>query len=134
MPDSSYFADLYFKNLEAMAKTAAGAGARFLAVLPPSPFSTAYDHPTEDLAFTRSNTEAQTPKLSGVLANGQPVLSEALVKLKGSGMEALDLSAALKAKTEDVFNDWSHLNGTGYGMLADRIAAAILAPGATAQP
>ena len=127
-------ADLYSKNLEAMAKTAAGAGARFLAVLPPSPFSTAYDHPTEDLAFARSNTEAQMPKLSSVLASGQPVLSEALVKLKGAGMEVLDLSAALKAKTEDVFIDQGHLNGTGYGMLADRMVAAIPAPAATAQP
>ena len=127
-------ADLYSRNLETMAKTAAGAGARFLAVLPPSPFSTAYDHPTEDLAFARSNTEAQMPKLSGVLESGQPVLSEALVKLKGAGMEVLDLSAALKAKTEDVFIDQGHLNGTGYGKLADRMAAAILAPGATAQP
>lgn len=119
-------ADFYSKNLAAMAKAASGAGARFLAVLPPSPFSTSYEHATDDLAFARSNTERQMPKLSNVLEEGQPVLSAELAKLNGTGLEVLDLSAALKAKTENVFIDQGHLNGTGYGILADRIAEAVL--------
>jgi hypothetical protein len=126
--------DLYSTNLQAMEKIAAGAGARFLAVLPPSPFSTSYDHPSDDLTVARRNTERQMPKLAGVLERDQPVLSAILVKRKAAGMEVLDLSAALKAKTENVFIDQGHLNGTGYGLLAERIAQAVLTPGAAAQP
>jgi len=120
--------DLYAQNLEAMQKTTAGAGAKFLAVLPPSPFSTSYDRQTDDLAFARRNTDNQMPKLAGVLEHTQPLLSDVLVKLKASGMDVLDLSSALKTKTENVFIDQGHLNGTGYGMLADKIAEAVLAP------
>ena len=41
---------------------------------------------------------------------------------------------ALKAKTVDVFIDQGHLNATGYGMLADRIAEAVLTPTVASQP
>jgi hypothetical protein len=119
-------AELYSKDLQAMRQAAEGAGARFLAVLPPSPFSTIYDHETEDLALVRRMTEAQWPKLSGVLARGQAVLSNELVKLSASGMEVLDLSAALKGKSANVFVDWSHFNGTGDDLLAERIAQEVL--------
>jgi lysophospholipase L1-like esterase len=119
-------ADLYVKNLKAMAKNAGSA--RFLAVLPPSPFSTPYDHKTPDLEYARIITEAQMPKVTGVLQRGQAALSDALAKLKAPGVQVLDLSAALKAKTVDVFVDQGHLNATGYGMLADRIAQVVLAP------
>jgi len=127
-------ADLYAGNLEAMAKAATTSGARFLAVLPPSPFSTAYDYKTDDLAFARAHTEAQMPKLAEVLQSGQAALSETLIKLQAAGIDTLDLSAALKAKMVDVFIDQGHLNATGYGMLADRIAQAVLAPAAASQP
>jgi lysophospholipase L1-like esterase len=127
-------AGLYAENLEAMAKAATSAGSRFLAVLPPSPFSTDYDHKTDDLEFARAHTEAQMPKLAEVLQSGQAALSETLVKLKAAGIDTLDLSAALKAKIVDVFIDQGHLNATGYGMLADRIAQAVLAPAAASQP
>jgi hypothetical protein len=96
--------------------------------LPPSPFSTPYDHKTNDLDYARGIAEAQMPKVTGVLQRGQVALSAALTKLKAPGVEVLDLSAALKAKTVDVFVDQGHLNATGYGMLADRIAQAVLAP------
>jgi lysophospholipase L1-like esterase len=127
-------AELYAANLEAMAKAATGSGARFLAVLPPSPFSTAYDHKTDDLEFARAHTEAQMPKLSEVLQRGQAALSETLVKLTAAGIDTLDLSAALKSKTVDVFVDQGHLNATGYGMLADRIAQVVLGPAEVSQP
>ena len=127
-------ADLYAANLEAMAQAATHEGARFLAVLPPSPFSTAYDHQTDDLEFARAHTEAQMPKLAEVLQSGQAALSETLIKLKSAGIDVLDLSAALKAKTVDVFVDQGHLNATGYGMLADRIAQAVMASGVASQP
>ena len=127
-------AGLYAENLEAMAKAATANGARFLAVLPPSPFSTAYDHKTDDLEFARAHTEAQMPKLAEVLQSGQAALSETLVKLKAAGIDTLDLSAALKSKTVDVFVDQGHLNATGYGMLADRIAQVVLAPPGASQP
>jgi len=127
-------ANIYSQNLQAMERAAKGAGARFLAVLPPSPFSTVYDHQTGDLVHVRSSTEAQTPKLASVLEQGQRVFSGVLVRLGASGMEVLDLSAALKAKPGNVFIDWGHLNETGYGLLADRIAPAVLTPGAMAKP
>jgi lysophospholipase L1-like esterase len=127
-------ADLYAENLEAMSKAVTSAGARFLAVLPPSPFSTAYDNETDDLEFARAHTEAQMPKLAEVLQQGQTALSETLVKLQAAGIDALDLSAALKAKTVDVFIDQGHLNATGYGMLADSIAQVVLGPTVASQP
>jgi lysophospholipase L1-like esterase len=34
----------------------------------------------------------------------------------------------------DVFVDQGHLNATGYGMLADRIAQVVLAPAGASQP
>ena len=117
-----------------MAKAVTGAGARFLAVLPPSPFSTAYEHKTDDLEFALAHTEAQMPKLAEVLQQGQRALSETLVKLQAAGIDALDLSAALKAKTVDFFIDQGHLNATGYGMLADRIAQVVLTPIVASQP
>ena len=117
-----------------MAKAVTSAGARFLAVLPPSPFSTAYDHKTDDLEFALAHTEAQMPKLAEVLQRGQAALSETLVKLQAAGIDTLDLSAALKAKTVDVFVDQGHLNATGYGMLADRIAQVVLTPAVASQP
>jgi lysophospholipase L1-like esterase len=74
------------------------------------------------------------PKLAEVLQSGQAALSETLIKLQAAGIDTLDLSAALKAKMVDVFIDQGHLNATGYGMLADRIAQAVLAPAAASQP
>ncbi len=74
------------------------------------------------------------PKLSEVLQRGQAALSETLVKLTGAGINTLDLSAALKSKTVDVFVDQGHLNATGYGMLADRIAQVVLTPAGASQP
>jgi hypothetical protein len=127
-------AGLYTKNLQAMEKIAAGAGARFLAVLPPSPYSTTYDNPGDDLTVAKRNTDRQMPRLGSVLERDQPVLSAILAKQKVAGMEALDLSAALKAKTENVFIDQGHLNGTGYGLLAEPIAQAVLTSKTAAQP
>jgi len=129
--------DIFRSNLAAMAKAAEGGGAKFLAVLLPTPFSTDYAHQTDDLVSARSETDAQLPGLAAVERRGQGALSQALTKLKGEGVDVLDLSQALKDKTEDIFIGQGHLNGTGSGMLAEKIAAAVLAAagsGPAAQP
>ena len=46
--------------------------------------------------------------------------------LAGQGRHSLDLSDVFKAKTDDVFVDLSHLNGTGNGVLAEKIGEAVL--------
>jgi hypothetical protein len=120
--------DIFHANLAAMGRMATASGARFLSVLLPTPFSTDYTHKTDDLAAATAETQAQLPGLAAVERRGQGALSNALAKLKGEGVETLDLSDALKDKTEDIFIGQGHLNGTGSAMLADKIAAAVITP------
>jgi len=95
-------------------------------VLPPSPFSTQYDHPTSDLRATLSDTQAQLPGLVAVEREGQAALAGVMRELAAQGRHSLDLSDVFKAKTNDVFVDLSHLNGIGNGVIAEEIGRAIL--------
>jgi len=120
-------AEIYRRNHLAMGDLAAQNGAAFLSVLPPSPFSTQYDHPTPDLRATFADTQAQLPGLVAVEREGQAALAGVMHDLAGQGRHSLDLSDVFKAKTDDVFVDLSHLNGAGNGVLAEKIGEAVLA-------
>ena len=120
-------AEIYRRNHVAMGDMAAKNGAAFLSVLPPSPFSTQYDHPTADLRATFADTQAQLPGLVAVEREGQAALAGVMHDLAGQGRHSLDLSDVFKAKTDDVFVDLSHLNGTGNRLLAEKIGEAVLA-------
>jgi hypothetical protein len=119
-------AEIYRRNHLAMGDMAAKNGAAFLSVLPPSPFSTQYDHPTADLRATFADTQAQLPGLVAVEREGQTTLAGVMHDLAGQGRHSLDLSDLFKAKTDDVFVDLSHLNGAGNGVLAEKIGEAVL--------
>jgi hypothetical protein len=55
--------------------------------------------------------------------------------LKAQGIETLDLSTIFKDKTQNLFTDGAgHFNSIGNAMVADRLAAAILATTAATQP
>jgi hypothetical protein len=119
-------AEIYRRNHLAMGDMAAKNGAAFLSVLPPSPFSTQYDHPTADLRATFADTQAQLPGLVAVMREGQATLAGVMRDLAGRGRHILDLSDVFKAKTDDVFVDLGHLNGTGNGVIAEKIGEAVL--------
>jgi hypothetical protein len=119
-------AEVYRRNHLAMGDMATKSGAAMLSVLPPSPFSTQYDHPTADLRVTLSDTQAQLPGLVAVEREGQAALVGVMQELAGQGRHTLDLSDAFKAKTNDVFVDLGHLNGVGNGVIAEKIGQAVL--------
>ena len=119
-------ADIYRRNHLAMGDLAAREGALFLSVLPPSPYSTSYDRQTGDIAGSRAATDALTPGLAGIEPAGQAALAGVLRDLAAGGRHTLDLSDVFKDKTDDVFVDLSHLNGTGSRVIAEKIGAAVL--------
>ena len=127
-------AKLYRDNHRTMGDKAAAAGARFISVLAPSPYSSSFDHPTADIAYARDNAEVETPGVGTVEAPGQKALSGALDELRASGRETLDLSGAFQDKTADVYVDVSHLNGTGNRIVAEKIAAAVLRTASSSNP
>ena len=126
--------DIYMRNQLAMAQVAKQQQARFITVLSPSPYSTAYAHKTADLDFVVQGVERQMPGLGAILPIGQRAMSEALSKLEAQGIDTLDLSDMFKDKTINVFYDPGHLNGTGNEAMADRIAEAVLRSRPASEP
>src|SRR5215470_15590771 len=120
-------ARVYEENQLAMAKLAAGVGARFITVLEPNRYGTAYTHGAPDLDYVARQTDGHMPGLSGLLPAGLKALGEAQTKLRAEGIETLDLSAVFKDKTGNIFTtSTAHLNAAGSRVVAERIAGAIL--------
>jgi len=118
---------VYENNQSAMAKLAAGAGARFITVLEPNRYGTTYSHATPDLDYVARQTDGHMPGLSGILPVGLKALGEAQAHLSAQGIETLDLSAVFKDKTDNVFTtSTAHLNAAGSRLVAERIAEVIL--------
>ena len=118
-------AAIYSSNQLAMAGLAAKTNAVFLSVLPPSPFSAVYDRPIADITASLQAAEAGFPGLGAIEPAAQAALAESLRKLEDQNLHSLDLSGALKDKTEPVFVNFSHLNASGNRMLGYMIAEAI---------
>ena len=120
-------ARIYEENQRAMAKLAAGVGARFLTVLEPNRYGTQYTHGATDLDFVARETDGHMPGLSGILPQGLRALGAAQAKLRAEGIETLDLSAVFKDKTGNIFTtSTAHLNAEGSRVVAERIAQVIL--------
>ena len=120
-------ARIYEENQRAMAKMAAGVGARFITVLEPNRYGTSYAHVTPDLDYVAQQTDGHMPGLSSLLPGGLHALGEAQGRLRGEGIETLDLSAVFKDKTGNIFTtSTAHLNATGSRVVAERIAQVIL--------
>ncbi|HXU59179.1 MAG TPA: hypothetical protein VN710_10535 [Verrucomicrobiae bacterium] len=120
-------ARIYEENQLAMAKLAAGVGARFLTVLEPNRYGTQYTHGATDLDFVARETDGHMPGLSGILPQGLRALGAAQAKLRAEGIETLDLSAVFKDKTGNIFTtSTAHLNAEGSRVVAERIAQVIL--------
>ena len=124
----------WYDNQLAMAELSKAKGARFISVLQPSPYSSAFDHPTADIPYVRELTESEWPGLGGVAGDAQAALARESAALRQKGVEAIDLSDGFRTKTEDVFIDIGHLNATGHGILASEIAEALLHPASAASP
>ena len=120
-------ARVYEQNQLAMARLAAGVGARFITVLEPNRYGTSYTHETPDLDYVARQTDGHMPGLSGVLPAGLKALGEAQAKLRAQGIATLDLSAVFKDKTGNIFTTTTaHLNAEGSRVVAERIAEVIL--------
>ena len=120
-------ARVYAQNQMAMAKLAAGVGARFITELEPNSYGTSYTHKTPDLDYVARQTDGHMPGLSGVLPAGLKALGEAQAKLRAQGIATLDLSAVFKDKTGNIFTTTTaHLNAEGSRVVAERIAEVIL--------
>jgi hypothetical protein len=120
-------ARVYEQNQLAMARLAAGVGARFITVLEPNRYGTSYTHKTPDLDYVARETDGHMPGFSGLLPVGLKALEAAQGKLRAQGIETLDLSAVFKDKTGNIFTTTTaHLNAEGSRVAAERIAAAIL--------
>jgi hypothetical protein len=111
----------------AMAKLAAGVGARFITVLEPNSYGASYTHKTPDLDYVARQTDGHVPGFSGLLPTGLKALRDAQPKLRAQGIDALDLSAVFKDKTRNIFTTTTaHLNAEGSRVVAERIAGVIL--------
>jgi hypothetical protein len=125
-------AKAWYDNQLAMAELAKARGARFISVLQPSPYSSAFDHPAADIPYVRDLTESEWPGLGGVAGDAQAALARESAALRQKSVEAIDLSDGFRTKTADVFIDIGHLNATGHGILASEIAEAVLHPASAA--
>jgi len=106
---------------------AAGVGARYITVLEPNRYGTSYAHVTPDLDYVAQQTDGHMPGLSSLLPGGLHALGEAQARLRGEGIETLDLSAVFKDKTGNIFTtSTAHLNAAGSRVAAERIAQVIL--------
>ena len=127
-------ARIYEDNQRAMAKMAASVGARYITVLEPNRYGTAYTHGAPDLDYVARQTDGHMPGLSGLLPEGLKALGEAQTKLRAEGIETLDLSAVFKDKTGNIFTtSTAHLNAAGSRVVAERIAQVILGQGSVSQ-
>jgi lysophospholipase L1-like esterase len=117
---------LWYNNQLAMAEMSEAKGARFISILQPTPYSSPFDHPTPDIAYEHDLTNTYWPGLAAIAGGVQQALAKASAGLRQRGVEAIDLSAGLRGKTEDVFVDFGHLNAAGHRILAGEIAEAML--------
>jgi hypothetical protein len=127
-------AKAWYASQLAMAALCKAKGARFISVLQPSPYSSAFSHPTADIPYVRDLTDSEWPGLGAVAGDAQAALAGESAALRRNGVEAIDLSQGFRDKTEDVFIDIGHLNGAGHRILASQIAEAVLHPARAAAP
>ena len=118
-------ATVWYNNQLAMSELSKAGGARFISILQPTPFSSGFDHPTQDIAYVRDLTDSC---LGTVAGSAQQALATESAALPLKGVEAIDLSSGFSHKTEDVFVDFGHLNAAGHRILAVEIAKKVLNP------
>jgi len=121
---------VWYDNQLAMSALSKAGGARFISVLQPTPYSSAFDHPTHDIAYVHDLTDSGTFGLGAVAGSVQQALAMESAALRQKGVEAIDLSSGFCHKTEDVFVDFGHLNAAGHRILAVEIAEMVLNPAA----
>jgi lysophospholipase L1-like esterase len=121
---------VWYDNQLAMSALSKAGGARFISILQPTPYSSAFDHPTHDIAYVHDLTDSGTFGLGAVAGSVQQALAMESAALRQKGVEAIDLSSGFCHKTEDVFVDFGHLNAAGHRILAVEIAEMVLNPAA----
>ncbi|HZT18813.1 MAG TPA: hypothetical protein VFA23_05375 [Dongiaceae bacterium] len=118
--------DVYLHNQAEMSAAASSVGARFITVLQPSPYSTDYIHKTPDLGYVDGLVRHNWPGLAELMTRYTRRWIEACRKLRSDGIEALDLSAVFKDKSDNIFLDFGHYNSVGNRVIAQRIAETLL--------
>ena len=121
-------ATVWYDNELAMSALSKAGGARFISILQPTPYSSAFDHPTHDIADVHDLTDSGTFGLGAIAGSVQQALATESAALRQKGVEAIDLSSGFSHKTEDVFVDFGHLNAAGHRILAVEIAEMVLNP------
>jgi len=121
-------ATVWYDNELAMSALSKAGGARFISILQPTPYSSAFDHPTHDIAYVHDLTDSGTFGLGAIAGSVQQALATESAALRQKGVEAIDLSSGFSYKTEDVFVDFGHLNAAGHRILAVEIAEMVLNP------
>ena len=121
-------ATVWYDNELAMSALSKAGGARFISILQPTPYSSAFDHPTHDIAYVHDLTDSGTFGLGVIAGSVQQALATESAALRQKGVEAIDLSSGFSHKTEDVFVDFGHLNAAGHRILAVEIAEMVLNP------
>ena len=121
-------ATVWYDNELAMSALSKAGGARFISILQPTPYSSAFDHPTHDIAYVHDLTDSGTFGLGAIAGSVQQALATESAALRQKGVEVIDLSSGFSDKTEDVFVDFGHLNAAGHRILAVEIAEMVLNP------
>jgi lysophospholipase L1-like esterase len=121
-------ATVWYDNELAMSALSKAGGARFISILQPTPYSSAFDHPTHDIAYVHDLTDSGTFGLGAIAGSVQQALATESAALRQKGVEVIDLSSGFSHKTEDVFVDFGHLNAAGHRILAVEIAEMVLNP------
>jgi lysophospholipase L1-like esterase len=116
-------ATVWYDNELAMSALSKAGGARFISILQPTPYSSACDHPTHDVAYVHELPDSGL----GAVAGSARLATESAA-LPEKGVEAIDLSSGFCHRTEDVFVDFGHLNAAGHRILAVEMAEIVLNP------
>ncbi len=125
----------YVDNQIGMAQMAKKAGARFISILEPNMYASDTKDNSADVVYVNRQMDIHVPGMRQALPGIIPLQSAAQAGLAGKGIETLDLSAIFRDKTGNIFtSNPGHYNGTGSGIVAERIAGAILQPQAVPGP
>ena len=119
---------VYSRNVEAMYRVSQRAGAHFWSVLQPHFYSTEYQHSgSADLAEVAALTERTLPESRAAFESGYRELRATTSTLRARGIGVSDASGIFADKTDDIFLDMAHVNSIGNRMLAEHLAALVLA-------
>jgi len=115
----------YAANLKAMNKLCQQHGARFVAFLQPSLYTSDVNPNDPDVKQARELSERAWPELDVAYRETMPDLQRVVQELRGQGLAVYDLTGVFSGKKEPLFLDFGHVNSKGNLILAEQIAERI---------